>query len=102
MVQSGVYDEQTERAVAAFQAYSGLAATGVTDEATWSTLYSQYTAIDGDVFENRALFPYSRDADAVPAAALSPAETRFADTTRFVQFPGVTLKEGMRDKEANT
>ena len=100
LVQSGIYDEQTERAVAAFQAYSGLAATGVTDEATWSTLYSQYTAIDGDVFENRELFPYSRDADAVPAAALSPAEARFADTTRFVQFPGVTLKEGMRDKEA--
>ncbi len=102
LTQNGTYDEQTERAVAAFQTYSGLAETGVTDEATWNALYSQYTAIDGDVFENDELFPYSRDSDAVPASAVSPPAPRFADTTRFVQFPGVTLKEGMRDREAAT
>lgn len=99
LTQNGLYDAQTERAVAAFQAYSGLPETGVTDEATWNALYSQYTAIDGDIFENAELFPYSRDVNAVPVSAVSAPAPRFEETTRFVQFPGMTLTIGMQDRE---
>ena len=39
---SGVYDEATRNAVIAFQAFSGLPQTGVTDDATWNLLYDDY------------------------------------------------------------
>lgn len=85
--QTGIYDAQTEAAVRAFQSHIGLPATGETDEATWSALYDQYAAIDGDIFSDEALFP-------------DGAEAGTAVTTRFAQFPGTTLAEGMRDEEA--
>lgn len=99
VTQTGVYDAQTQSAVSAFQGYAGLPVTGSVDEPTWNAIYSQYTAIDGDVFENGELFPYSREDEAVPAGAFAPPAPRFESTTRFVQFPGMTLSEGMQDAE---
>ena len=40
--QSGVYDEETARAVRAFQAANGLAQTGGVDRATWNALAQAY------------------------------------------------------------
>ena len=97
VMQTGVYDAQTQSAVSAFQSYAGLPVTGSVDEPTWNAIYSQYTAIDGDVFENRELFPYTREDEAAPAGAFAPPAPRFESTTRFVQFPGMTLSEGMQD-----
>lgn len=99
VTQTGVYDAQTQSAVSAFQSYAGLPVTGSVDEPTWNAIYSQYTAIDGDVFENGELFPYTREDEAVPAGAFAPPAPRFESTTRFVQFPGMTLSEGMQDAE---
>ena len=36
---------------------------------------------------------------ATPAGAFAPPAPRFESTTRFVQFPGMTLSEGMQDAE---
>lgn len=99
VTQTGVYDAQTQSAVSAFQSYAGLPVTGSVDEPTWNAIYSQYTAIDGDVFENGELFPYTREDEATPAGAFAPPAPRFESTTRFVQFPGMTLSEGMQDAE---
>lgn len=99
VMQTGVYDAQTQSAVSAFQSYAGLPVTGSVDEPTWNAIYSQYTAIDGNVFENGELFPYTREDEATPAGAFAPPAPRFESTTRFVQFPGMALSEGMQDAE---
>ena len=39
---TGVYDEATRNAVIAFQAFSGLPQTGITDDATWNLIYDDY------------------------------------------------------------
>lgn len=100
LTQNGVYDTQTVRAVAAFEASTSLPVTGTVDEATWNAIYRQYRAIDGDVFENEELFPYSRDAENETNGEMGAL--RYETTTRFVQFPGTTLVEGMQDEGAET
>ena len=92
LTQDGIYGAQTQNAVEAFQSYAGLPVTGVVDERTWNALYDQFASIERTVFQNEALFPYDQSSDAAEAA-------RFEDTTRFVQFPGTTLQEGMQDGE---
>lgn len=100
LTQNGVYDTQTVRAVAAFEASASLPVTGTVDEATWNAIYRQYRAIEGDVFENEELFPYSRDAENETNGEMEAP--RYETTTRFVQFPGTTLVEGMQDEGAET
>ena len=86
--QTGVYDETTRQAVAAFQSYDGQEASGSVTEQTWNALYRQYASIEEVIFSSDALFPNGAD-----------AEASYADTTRFVQFPGQTLETGAQDQE---
>ena len=86
--QTGVYDDATQQAVAAFQTYDGQAPTGAVTEETWNAFYRQYASIEQVIFSSDALFPNGTDADA-----------SYEDTTRFVQFPGQTLEQGSQDGE---
>ena len=53
----GIFGPGTRDAVAAFQGYEGLAATGEADDRSWDALYDLYSGIEDRVLENRALFP---------------------------------------------
>ena len=86
--QTGVYGEETQQAVAAFQSYDGQEVTGSVSILTWNALYRQYASIEQVIFSSGALFPDGADADA-----------SYADTTRFVQFPGQPLDTGAQDGE---
>ena len=90
LTQTGVYDAETEQAVAAFQTYLEEAATGVVTLETWDALYRQYDSIESVIFSSDALFPYD---------GVNPAS--YAETTRFVQYPGQTLKSGAQDQEVS-
>ena len=70
VVPDGIYGEDTVRAVRAFQRQAGLPVTGTVDLATWDAVYSQYSAIEGEVFENDVLFPVRRMPQLDSAAAV--------------------------------
>ena len=58
------------------------------------------------VFGDVELFPFSQfpGEAAVPAFARqngNPARSRYQDSTRFVQYPGMVLSNGMRDQEVD-
>lgn len=94
------------QAVAAFQTYAGREATGTVDRETWDEIYAQYQGIRVTVFGDGELFPFSQfpGEAAVPAFARqggNPARSRYQDSTRFVQYPGMVLSNGMRDQEVN-
>lgn len=118
---TGVYNAATEQAVLDFQSSYSLPQTGTVDRATWDAIYAQFAGIENTVFSDGALFPFTRPAMDVTQEALQaqPAAHFFADTartqdtpdagpqfllqharsTRFVQFPGRTLRLGMQDEE---
>ena len=103
---TGSYGEETERAAAAFQTYAGLPATGTVDRQTWDEIYSQYSGINITVFGSDELFPFTSFSGEAAAPAFAPRgarprteSDRYQDSTRFVQFPGQTLSDGMRDQE---
>ena len=101
---TGSYGEETTRAVTAFQEYEGLPATGTVDRETWDSIYAQFRGISVTVFGSDELFPFSSfPGEAVtPAAAIQQPvsdRSRYEDSTRFVQFPGMDLSSGMRDSE---
>lgn len=103
---TGRYGEETEQAVAAFQTYAGREATGTVDRETWDEIYAQYQGIRVTVFGDGELFPFSQfpGEAAVPAFARqggNPARSRYQDSTRFVQYPGMVLSNGMRDSEVD-
>ena len=103
---TGRYGEETEQAVAAFQTYAGREATGTVDRETWDEIYAQYQGIRVTVFGDGELFPFSQfpGEAAVPAFARqngNPARSRYQDSTRFVQYPGMVLSNGMRDQEVD-
>ena len=54
---TGTFDAATRNAVAAFQQYAGLPATGVVGEATWDALYEQVAGIENAVIDTTELFP---------------------------------------------
>lgn len=103
---SGSYGEETRQAVAAFQTYAQLPATGNVDVDTWEAVYAQYAGISQTIFQNQELFPLT-PASAVSASAqggsgLPQGYDRalgYQDTTRFLQYPGTALASGMRDEE---
>ncbi len=90
IAQTGIYDAETEQAVAAFQTYLDEAVTGVVTSETWDALYRQYASIESVIFSSDALFPYD---------GVNPAS--YAETTRFVQFPGQPLESGAQDQEVS-
>lgn len=106
---TGTYDDATAAAVTAFQQYAGLSATGTVDEAVWQAIFSQFSGIEGTVFDNSELFPFTvvpspiaqtSSARVQPVFApqsVPPAGARYQHSTRFVQFPLGTLSVGMRD-----
>ena len=103
---TGRYGEETERAVAAFQTYAGREATGTVDRETWDEIYAQYQGIRVTVFGDGELFPFSQfpGEAAVPAFARqngNAVRSRYQDSTRFVQYPGMVLSNGMRDQEVD-
>ena len=103
---TGRYGEETEQAVAAFQTYAGREATGTIDRGTWDEIYAQYQGIRVTVFGDGELFPFSQfpGEAAVPAFARqngNAVRSRYQDSTRFVQYPGMVLSNGMRDSEVD-
>ncbi len=101
---TGTYGDETAQAVSAFQRYAGLPETGTVDRAAWDDIYAQFRGISTTVFDSDTLFPFSSfpGEATVPAAAFhgqQPAGSRYQDSTRFVQFPGMALSGGMRDPE---
>lgn len=102
--QNGMFDEDTRGAVLALQRYVSHPETGIVDEETWNAILAQYTSIDATVFRNSELFPENTNPDAVEVFASrtgtkSKPQTHYQSSTRFVQFPGMTLCVGMRDSE---
>ena len=82
-------DGETANPVTAVRIYiDGQEATGSVTILTWNALYRQYASIEQVIFSSGALFPDGTDADA-----------SYADTTRFVQFPGQPLDTGAQDGE---
>ena len=105
---TGSYGDETERAVAAFQTYAGLPATGTVDRQTWDEIYSQYSGISITVFGSDELFPFTSFPGEAAAPAFAPRGARprteadlYQDSTRFVQYPGMVLSNGMRDSEVD-
>ena len=103
---TGRYGEETEQAVAAFQTYAGREATGTIGRETWDEIYAQYQGIRVTVFGDGELFPFSQfpGEAAVPAFARqngNAVRSRYQDSTRFVQYPGMVLSNGMRDQEVD-
>ena len=115
---TGTYTENTAEAVRAFQSYAGLPATGSIDDDTWNALYAQYSGIQREVLTDGALFPItdSPEPEAIPVFAAqtqtAPAEAlpllsapegeaaqRYADTSRFLQYPAGGFTLGQRDEE---
>lgn len=76
---TGVYDEQTVRAVTAVQRSSGLPLTGEVDQATWDQIYNMYQGIILTVFTRS-----------------------YSDFMQTVPFPGMVLKQGSRGPEVRT
>ena len=101
---TGSYGDATAQAVSAFQRYAGLPETGTVDRAAWDDIYAQFRGISTTVFDRDTLFPFSSfpGEAAVPAGAFrgqQAAGSRYQNSTRFVQFPGMALSGGMRDSE---
>ena len=101
-----IHEEEKLQAVAAFQTYAGREATGTVDRETWDEIYAQYQGIRVTVFGDGELFPFSQfpGEAAVPAFARqngNAARSRYQDSTRFVQYPGMVLSNGMRDQEVD-
>lgn len=111
---TGTYDEATAAAVTAFQQYAGMPETGTVDERVWQAIFSQFSGIEGTVFDNSELFPFAVVPSPIPQpqsqasasrvqSVFSPqsiptAGARYQHSTRFVQFPRGTLSVGMRDE----
>ncbi len=57
----GIFDSETERAVASFQRVSGLPETGIVDKATWDAIYAAYSELikNTDRSPNVNFFPSS-------------------------------------------
>ena len=76
------------------------------DQRFFQSFYAQYQGIRVTVFGDGELFPFSQfpGEAAVPAFARqggNPARSRYQDSTRFVQYPGMVLSNGMRDQEVD-
>ncbi|MBQ9097101.1 MAG: peptidoglycan-binding protein [Clostridia bacterium] len=56
---SGVFDQQTKEAVMKYQENNNLDVTGVVNEETWQSIYSQYRGIVNLVLSREELFPIS-------------------------------------------
>ena len=89
---TGSYTDQTQQAVAAFQQYAGLPVTGTVDLTTWDAIYSQYSAIEGAVFENDVLFPVRRMPQLDSAAAVQQELQAVAAFSPAQPVPAVSGK----------
>ncbi len=103
---TGRYGEETEQAVAAFQTYCGPRGDRDGRPRNVDEIYAQYQGIRVTVFGDGELFPFSQfpGEAAVPAFRASKRKCRaepVSDSTRFVQYPGMVLSNGMRDQEVD-
>lgn len=97
----GVYGQATRAAVLAFQRRYQLPETGTVGEATWDTLYDQYSGIENTSFRSAERFPDRQANSAVPAGnfrnrpqnRISP----YSQATVMTQFPGRDLAIGNQD-----
>ena len=80
----GIFGPATRQSVLAAQRYFELEETGVVDPSSWDRFYDQYAGIQRTALDAKALLPETRP-DAL------------ARSTDLKQFPGQTLKPGMRD-----
>lgn len=80
----GIFGPATQQGVLAAQRYFGLEETGVVDPSTWDRIYDQFAGIQRTALDAKTLLPETRP-DAL------------ARSTDFKQFPGESLRPGMRD-----
>lgn len=80
----GIFGPATGQGVLAAQRYFGLEETGVVDPSTWDRIYDQFAGIQRTALDAKTLLPETRP-DAL------------ARSTDFKQFPGESLRPGMRD-----
>lgn len=100
----GVYGQGTRAAVLAFQRRYQLPETGTVGEATWDTLYDQYSGIENTSFRSAERFPSGQNNAAVPAGNFRRNGSRmqntpapYSQTTVMIQFPGRDLAIGNQD-----
>ena len=100
----GVYGQATRAAVLAFQRRYQLPETGTVGQATWDTLYDQYSGIENTSFRSAERFPSGQTDNAVAAGNFRRNGTRppsrpspYSQTTVMTQFPGRNLAIGNQD-----
>lgn len=82
VAQTGTYDIATRDAVRAFQSFVSLPATGAVDAATWDAIYTQFSSVEGTVFDRDVLFS---------------EEGGSSETAQMQQNPGQTISAGASD-----
>lgn len=97
----GVYGQGTRAAVLAFQRRYQLPETGTVGEATWDTLYDQYSGIENTSLRSAENFPSGQNNPAVPAGNFrnrpQNRPSPYSQTTTMTQFPGRDLAIGNQD-----
>lgn len=68
----GIYDEQTENAVRAFQKLFGLPETGQTDFDTWETIHHVFVLVNERLAESAGITPFPEDRRTVKEGEESP------------------------------
>ncbi len=66
---TGNFGDSTLSAVEGFQRYANLPINGVVDAKTWDAIYSQFAGIEGTVFGDAELFPFSETETAAQSIA---------------------------------
>lgn len=100
----GVYGQGTHAAVLAFQRRYQLPETGTVGEATWDTLYDQFSGIENTTLRSAERFPSGQNSAAVPVGNFQRVrnnnavrQSAYSKTSLMDQFPGFDLSIGMQD-----
>ncbi len=96
----GTYGAQTRNAVLAFQRRYGLPETGTVGEATWNSIYDQFSGIETTALRSEETFPAPQPSAVTAMARQSRrqgARNVYGTTSLMGQFPGQELSVGAQD-----
>ena len=83
---NGVYDEETRRAVSAFQAFYGIDVTGKIDESTWNAIVSVYYDVAADL---------SPEVPAYPGTPVRAGDA--GETVKYIQNALNTVRRSVKE-----